>query len=116
MVVKASFLFSRLYLSFDLYNDTGIGPLNRIVGISNLYLAHYAFLGTLPLHLQQFFSQTGSGRYSSILRSSSRRFILPKRSSIAAQRYPFYQSILIWSSIPPEVLTRTELLNCVYTF
>ena len=101
--VKATFLLPRFYPSSDLYNDTGIAPLDRIVGKSYLYLAHSAFLGRLPPSLQQFFFLSGSGRYSSFLRSSYRRFILPKRSSTAGQRSPVYQSILLWNSIPPDV-------------
>ena len=58
--VKATFLLPRLYPSSDLYNDTGIAPLDHIIGKSTLYLVHSAFLGTLPPTLQQFFSRTGS--------------------------------------------------------
>ena len=101
--VKATFLLPRLYPSSDLNNDTGIAPLDHIIGKSTLYLANFTFLGTLPPSLQQFFSRTGSGKYSSSLRSSTRRFILPKRSSTAAQRSPVNQSILLWNSIPSDV-------------
>ena len=101
--VEATFLLPRLYPSSDLYNDSGIAPLDHIIGKSTLYLAHSAFLGTLPPPLQQFFSRTASGRYSSSLRSSCRRFILPKRSSTAAQRFPVYQSILLWNPVPSDV-------------
>ena len=101
--VKATFLLPRLYPSSDPYNDTGIAPLDHIIGKSTLYFAHSAFLGTLPPPLQQFFSRTGSGRYFSSLCYSSRRFILPKRSSTTAQSSPVYQSILLWNSIPSDV-------------
>ena len=53
--VKAAFLFPQLYPSSDLYNHTGIAPLDRIVCKSDLYLAHTAFLDTVPPSLQQFF-------------------------------------------------------------
>ena len=52
--MKATFLLPRLYPSSDLYNVTGIAPLDHIIGKNILYLAHSAFLGTLPPTLQQF--------------------------------------------------------------